>query len=200
MRLTGRFALTLVLLALALSATIVHADRGVGVTLGAIDVDERLVRGGAYSLPLLGVINTGSEPGQYELAVTYLEDQKQLRPPEAWFDFQPQRFYLEADEVRNVSVRLQLPSSAGPGDYFAYLEAHRVDNEQGVAVGAAAATKLSFSIKPTGWFETLRVRFNRLLDENEPWSYLLPLLALSGLAFWALSRRLRVQLRIERRR
>jgi hypothetical protein len=105
--------------ALALLPGMSHADRGVGVNLGRIEIDDRLLPGGAYNLPTLGVINTGDEPGEYEVVITHQQDQREERPPEGWFSFQPQRFFLAAGRTQNVRIRLTLPAGAKPCDYFA---------------------------------------------------------------------------------
>ncbi len=65
------------------------AGVGVGVNLGKIEIDEPLKPGGIYNFPSLGVLNTGDEPGDYEVEVTYHQDQTQLRPAQEWFSFDP---------------------------------------------------------------------------------------------------------------
>jgi hypothetical protein len=175
------------------------ADRGVGVSLGSISVDDRLARGGSYHLATLGVINTGDEPGEYEVRVTHLDSQPQLRPGAGWFDLQPRRFFLAAGEAQSVEVHLNLPMGADPGDYFAYLEAHPLTNDQGVSIGVAAATKLTFSVKPSSWLDALVVRTNRLLDDVYPWAYLLGAAVLVALAIRHLRRSFRIDVKVQRR-
>lgn len=201
MKLLIRFGLFVVIAVSALGeAPESYADRGVGVTLGIIAVDERLKGGGGYNLPKLGIINTGDEPGEYEVVISYLQGQREMRPASDWFSFQPQRFFLNADEARDVNIRLTLPTGVKPGDYFAFIEAHPVAQEQGITIGAAAATKLSFTVKPSGWIEAQRTNFNRIVDENEPWSYLLPASTLGALLFYMMGRSYRLRSPLERRR
>ena len=124
----------------------VFAGVGVGVNLGKINIDEPLKPGGIYSFPVIGVINTGDEPGDYELAVTYHQDQPELRPAESWFNFSPASFRLEPGESQNVVIVLSLPVRMKPGNYFAYLEAHPViESGPGTTIGIAAATKAYFT-------------------------------------------------------
>ncbi len=184
---------------LTLISSAAEADPGVGVNLGRIEVNDRLAPGGSYNLPVLGVLNTGGDPGDYEVVITYLGDQSQKRPPPGWFSFQPQRFYLEAKQAESVNIRLTLPTGADPGDYFAFIEAHPVNESQGVRISIAAATKLSFTVKPSNWFEAQRVQLNRYIDENEPWSYVIPGAALGALLLVTLRRFFRVRLQLERR-
>ena len=185
--------------AFALMGSVAEADPGVGVNLGRIEINDRLAPGGSYNLPVLGVLNTGSDPGDYEVVITYLGDQSQKRPPAGWFSFQPQRFYLEAKQAESVNIRLTLPTGADPGDYFAFIEAHPLNESQGVRISIAAATKLSFTVKPSNWFEAQRVQINRYIDDNEPWSYVIPGAALTALLLLTLRRFFRVRLRLERR-
>jgi hypothetical protein len=191
-------AATLVALA-SFFASAAIADVGVGVTLGRVEIDDGLKPGGRYQLPELGVINTGDESGEYEVEVTYLEGQPQLRPPSRWFEFQPQRFSLEPGETQNVQISIVLPTGADPGDYFAYLEAHMVATGQGVAIGAGAATKLSFNIEPSNWFEAQRVRLNRWLDDASPWSVLVPGALMGGLVLMFARRFIRIHVEVGHR-
>jgi hypothetical protein len=192
------FAACLVLAGL-LAPAAVHADPGVGVNLGRIQIDDRLAPGGGYSLPTLGVTNTGDEPGDYEVVISYVHDQKELRPPAGWVDFQPREFFLEPGQTQNVRIRLTLPTGADPGDYFAFLEAHPVAKGNGVSVGVAAATRLSFTVKPANWFEAQRVLLNRFIDDNEPWSFVVPGAILVLLLLLLVRKFFRIGLRVERR-
>jgi len=102
------------------------ASVGVGVNLGKINIDEPLKPGGLYTFPIIGVINTGDEEGDYAFEVTYHQDQPELRPEGEWFSFNPATFHLKAGESQNVEIKLSLPVKMKPGNYFAYLEAHPV--------------------------------------------------------------------------
>lgn len=190
-------ALVAALLAISSSA---HADVGVGVNLGSIDIDDRLAPGGRYSLPTLGVINTGDEPGDYEVVISYLADQDEKRPPEDWFEFQPQRFFLEAGDSQQVNIRITLPNGAEPADYFALIEAHPVSTQEGVTIGVAAATKLSFTVKPSSQFAAWRLNVAHFFEDGTPWSYVIPSSLLALLLLYLLRRYFRLRLRVERRR
>ena len=150
-----------------LGAAATSADKGVGVTLGEIVVEERLAPGGSWELPRLGVLNTGDEAGAYEVTVSYAEGASGKRPPAGWFTFSPARFDLTAGNSRMVDVRLTLPTGAEAGEYFAYLEAHPVTSAEGVSVSVAAATKVSFTVKDASWLAAQRTRVNRWIDDNQ---------------------------------
>ncbi len=115
------------------------AQEGVGVNVGSIEVDEPIAPGGTYRLPSIGVINTGHDPGTYSLRITYLSGQPEMEPAEDWFRFSPDLFVLEPDEAQSVIVSIQLPLTARPGDYFAFVEAFPVrETEEGVGPASAS--------------------------------------------------------------
>lgn len=165
--------LILASLVLALSASLALAKVGVGVGLGKVAIDEPLTPGGVFNLPTLPVLNTGDEAGDYEVEVTFLSEQEELRPEPEWFTFSPQQFPLDAGESQTVEMTLVLPVNARPGDYFAFLEAHPVTKGEGVSIGVAAATKLSFTIKPSGVLGAAIERLRSLIATNAPLSYYL---------------------------
>ena len=132
-----------------------HADRGVGVSAGNIIVHDRLAPGRTYNLPSISVINTGDEPGPYEVVVSYLEGQKERRIPEEWVRFDPQSFFLEAEQSQPVAITVTIPLRARPGDYFAFIEAHPVIEAAGATVSVAAATRLFFTVRPQTWLRRL---------------------------------------------
>lgn len=151
---------------------IAFAKLGVGVGLGKIQIDENLSPGGIYKLPTLPVLNTEDETADYGVEVTYLSEQPELRPEASWFTFTPQSFSLEAGKSQLVEVTLTLPVNTRPGNYFAFLEAHPVAKAEGVTIGIAAATKLNFTVKPTGVLGAAAERIRSLLESSKPGSYI----------------------------
>jgi hypothetical protein len=123
------------------------ADIGVGVDLAEINIDEVLTAGNAYNLPAVGVINTGDRAADYEVEITYMNEQEEMMPSADWFRFDPQRFRLEAGTSKKISISLHIPQDASPGQYFALIEAHPVvGGSGGITIGIAAATKLRFNV------------------------------------------------------
>ena len=131
----------------ALAPVVALAKVGVGVGLGKVNIDESLKPGGIYKLPTLPVLNTGDEAGDYEVEVTYLTDQPELRPAADWFTSRPNQFHLPAARpqgqevihaVKNVlrreghdaliDVQLKLPVQSEP--------AHPAEPEAGAVVEA----------------------------------------------------------------
>lgn len=157
---------------LLISPRFSEAKIGVGVGSGKIRVDEVLKAGTIYELPAINVINTGDETMNYEVTVTFLEGQKEIRPQVKWFDFSPATFSLGPGEIRSVKITLNLPLKTVPGDYFAYLEARPVvKNATGVSsVSIAAAAKLYFSVAPSNLGEAIYYKFISWWHLHEPWT------------------------------
>lgn len=161
---------------------IVFAGIGVGVNLGKIKIDEPLKPGGIYNFPSIGVINTGDEPGEYELEITYHQDQPELPPPQEWFSFTPQQFHLEPGASQSVAVKLTLPVKVKPGDYFAYLEAHPIIKAgPGTTIGVAAATKTYFTVVPANLLQAMIWRVSSFFTTYAPWTYVVLAVAIGAI-------------------
>ena len=179
---------------------LVFAGVGVGVNLGKIEIDEPLKPGGIYNFPSIGVINTGDEAGDYELAVTYHQDQPEKRPAQEWFTFTPSSFRLEPGESQSVSVQLALPLKMTPGDYFAYLEAHPVIKAgPGTTIGVAAATKTYFSVAPANIFQAITHRISSFVVNNAPWTYVVLAIVAGAIAIALFKRFFAFQFGIKRK-
>jgi hypothetical protein len=193
------------LVALALAAAVllsarpvVEAGPGASVNLAEVRVDERLLAGGTYALPTLAVTNTGDQPGSYLVDVTYVYEQAEKRPPADWFSFQPREFSLTPGQSQHVEMKLNPASGAEPGQYSAYIRASAAPAQATVAVSIAAATRLSFEVRPANWFEAQRLRISRFIDRNEMLAYgaAVFLLAWGG---WIVWKRLPVRIHVERK-
>jgi len=153
------------------SSSLVQARVGVGVGTGKIVVENKLKPGEIYRLPSISVLNTGDEPGEYEVGITYHEKQPELPPPEEWFNFKPAKFDLKPGEVKTVEILLNLPIKAKPGDYFAYVEGRPiVKAEDGtVHIGVAAAAKLYFTVVPSSILWAIYYKLNSFWQVYAPW-------------------------------
>ena len=151
------------------------AKIGVGVGTGKIVMDQTLKPGLIYTLPTLVVLNTGDEPSDYEVSITYRENQPELKPSKEWFSFKPSKFYLEPGKNQAIQIKLSLPvNGAKPGNYFAFLESHPVKktvNDGGTSVGVAAAAKLYFTVEPANFFVGVYYRLTSIFTLYAPWSY-----------------------------
>ena len=193
--------LLLVSMLTVLAPGTVWAQGGVGVNVGSIQVDEDLAPGATYHLPSVGVINTGHDASDYSVRISHLADQEQLAPFENWFSFSPAVFPLEPGETQTVGIQLDIPITARPGDYFALVEAFPVITDQpGVVIGVAAATKLSFTVRPSNPFLASALWAYFRVNDAAPFSYLeAGLLVLLVLGYF-IRRRFHFQIHVERRK
>jgi hypothetical protein len=166
------------------------ADRGVAVDLGRIDIDQPLAPGGAYRLPELGVRNPGDERTSYRVKVWPVRGAG-LAPPEDWFRIAPDRVTLRPNEIRKIQTRIVLPPDAAAGDYAALLGPEIVSDKSGASVGAAAVTRLTFTVESASTLEGWWNRFKRWFDDHLPWTAIVPALLLAALAADRLRRRFR---------
>ena len=148
------------------------ASVGVGIGTGKIQVDKLLQPGQIYPLPPLTVINTGDEPSEYNVSISYLTGQAELKPDAKWFAYEPTHVYLTANDSKLIGITLTLPVNARPGDYFAYLQAQpmKVDAAPGsTSIGVAAAAKLYFTVAPANIWQGIYYRFIYLYAKYSPW-------------------------------
>ncbi len=158
-------------LASFVSSPNVFAKIGVGVGTGKIQVEDKLKPGMIYEFPSLTVFNTGDEPSDYEIAITYHQDQPQFQPLQKWFNFSPARFHLKPGEAQTVGIKLNLPLRTAPGDYFAYLEGHPVKKSESgqTSIGIAAAAKLYFTVVPANMVLGAYYRLVSFWQVYAPW-------------------------------
>lgn len=175
------------------------AKLGVGVNVGRIEVNEPLLSGGIYRIAKVGVINTGTEKATYEVDVSYLEDQKQLRPPKEWFSFKPKRLSLKPKDSEHVEVTVVLPVKAAPGKYFALIEAHPVIKKEAVTISIAAASKMSFTVESSSLFWSIINRVSSWLTANAPYTYIGLGILVLAIAVLIFRRFARISLRVERK-
>ena len=173
------------------------ASRGVAIDLGRIEIQQRLTPGGAYRLPVMGVRNPGTERTRYELHASALKLEGRDAPPEEWFHFSPARLTLRPGETRRVRIRIELPTGASPGDYAALVGPQILTKGPGAQVGAAAASRVTFTVEPATWLQARWLKLKAFLADSTPWWWLVPTVALLAM----LGRRLRSRfaVRIERR-
>jgi hypothetical protein len=177
----------------------VEANQGVRISTGRIDVQDRLPAGGTYHLPDIEVSNPGSERASYELAVGEVAGQTESVIEPGWVAFSPTSFALDAAASRVVSVSLAIPADASQGSYSGLLKAQLVPASGTVAIGAAAAARLTFTVaEPTNALDAAVSGIRNALDAAAPW----PLVILVVLAILIVGRaaRRRFDIRIERRR
>lgn len=176
------------------------ADIGVGVDLREISIDELLTPGNVYQLPAVGVINTGDRTSDYEVVVTYMNEQNEMTPPAAWFQFDPKRFSVEPGISKSIAISLHIPRDATAGDYFALIEAHPVvTGSSGTVIAIAAATKLRFSVKEVSTAASMLNAIGDAFSNSSPYSYIGLGLVGAAILFFLIRRFFRFRFKVERR-
>lgn len=186
---------------LCLPATDIEAQSGVGIMPGTIQVDEPLLPGSRYDLPSVQVINTGGEASDYVAELAFMAEQEELQPPSDFIILSPSSFHLEPGANQLVSLGLDIPVRAKPGDYLAYIEAHPVvtDAGGGAQIGVAAAAKLYFTVKPANLFVGVMNSIANFFTRTAPGSYIVLGIIVLGLAVFLVRRRIRVDITIARK-
>jgi hypothetical protein len=177
-----------------------QAEQGVSVDLGSIAVDQKLSPGGRYRLPTLTVRNVGDVEGDYEVVVEHLNGVTGRDAPAGWFDIEPRNFHLAPQEARLVQVHIELPSGADPGAYNALVEARAEPEGEGVRLTAAAGSRVSFEVKPSGLLEAWILQARRSVADWAPWSYVAAGILLLLVIALLVRRFIRLNVGIERRR
>lgn len=189
------------MLLLCLPAADIQAQSGVGIMPGIIRVNESLLPGGRYDLPSLQVVNTGNVSSDYGVELASMAEQVELQPSADFIILSPTSFHLEPGASQVVSLSLDIPLKAKPGDYLAYIEAHPVATSGGggMQIGVAAATKLYFTVKPANAFVAITNSIANFFTRNAPGSYIVLGVIVLGLLVFFLRRRIRIDIRIARK-
>jgi hypothetical protein len=164
------------------------ASTGVSIDVGSIAITEVLKAGEQYRLPTFGVRNPGTEATTYQIVVTYLADQQQMRPPETWFTFDPGSITLDGGQTRAVSARIEIAPGAEPGEYLALIGPRIANEGTGAQVGAGAAAKVTFTVEPSSWLEGVLRQIWRFIGAN-PWVVAIVALLVLLVVLWFLRRR-----------
>lgn len=176
------------------------ASIGVGTTTPRIVIDQDVQPGGIYRLPVIPVINTGTERSDFKVFVDRASKQSELFADPRWIRVTPGTVSLEASRSALINATITVPFLARPGDYQTLIVAQPIvpgasANMPNVQVG----TKVVFRIVQSNPWAALYWRIRSLLELWAPWSYIvLALLFVLPLA-WYLARRYRVSFAVSRR-
>lgn len=171
-----------------------RADRGVRLDAGRIAIDEPLSPGQTYHLPTIGVSDPGDEGASYTMQVEVLNGAR--APDPSWFEFDHGSFDLQPGQTQPVAITMRIPTSAEPGDYTALLAAQIGSRSSGgVGVGAAAAARLTFTVRPANELAALWNVLGSWYAENRPWVAPLAAVLTIVLAGWFVRRHLSVDIR-----
>jgi len=148
----GRAILVGIALAMALVPRGGSATLGTAVGANPITLKEPAVPGRSYELPSFFVINSGDEASYYSVRVERLSQGAGRPVPPGWVRIGRNHFPLNPQESMQVPLTLTVPRDAAAGDYLSNLIASTEppDRRSGVALGAAAATRLEFQVAAGG--------------------------------------------------
>jgi hypothetical protein len=126
------------------------ADVGAGIGASPISLAQAAAPGGTYALPSVYVVNTGTDTGRFRLRVQRISTGAARTVPVDWVRIGRGELTLGPMQHALVPLTLVLPASAHPGHYLTDLVFGTVSTSStpGAHVGAQAATKLEFDVKP----------------------------------------------------
>ncbi len=162
-------------------------------------VEEKLLPGAIYTLPAFTILNTGDEAGEYDVGVSYVEKQPELKPPESWFNFSPKKFHLEPGGIQVIDIKLNLAINAPPGEYFALVEGRPLKTAAaGVSViGIAAASKLYFTVLPASTLSGLYYKIKSLWNLYYPWPLVVIGVIVAIIVLFFLKKYLKIQINVK---
>jgi hypothetical protein len=146
------------------------------------------------------VVNTGTQPVQYEVVLAPVTKQDQLQPTADFISITPKAFSLDPGANQVISAYLNIPFGAEPGDYLAYIEAHpTLQNQSGTNIGVAAAAKLYFTVSPASTFKSITNSAAGFFQRNAPVSYIVPGVIVLGIIIFIISRRVKLEVKMTHR-
>jgi hypothetical protein len=134
--------------AAALLPNVVLAAVGTGIGASPIALAGDARPGHTYRLPSVYVVNTGDQPATYLLKVQRLVPGPGRSVPAGWVLIARDSLALRPAESATVALVLRVPAGAAVGAYESDIvaAAFAVGVAGGTSIGAAAATRLSFTV------------------------------------------------------
>ncbi|MGH3235094.1 MAG: hypothetical protein ACRDOH_17970 [Streptosporangiaceae bacterium] len=126
------------------------ASIGVGVQADPVSLDGAAHPGASYALPSLYVVNTGTQAESMSVRVERLSSGPGRTVPPSWIHVTNLGGQLPPEQSARISLELVTPSDARSGDYRSdiVVAGSAAPAAAGINLGAAAATKLEFTITP----------------------------------------------------
>ena len=126
-----------------------RASIGVGVQANPVSLSGVAHPGASYALPSLYIVNTGTQAESMSVRVV-----RRTGPgraiPESWIHIGGLSGQLAPKQSARIALELATPADAAPGSYVSdiVVTVSTGPAAAGVNFGAAAATKLEFTITP----------------------------------------------------
>jgi hypothetical protein len=138
--------------AAALLPSVALAAVGTGISANAIVLAGEARPGQSYRLPSVYVVNTGDQPATYFLKVQRMVPGQGRSVPAGWVGIGRSALALQPAESATVALVLRVPASAALGAYESDVVAgaFAAGGAGGASIGAAAATRLAFTVGSGG--------------------------------------------------
>jgi hypothetical protein len=125
-----------------------RASIGVGVQANPVSLNGMAHPGGSYALPSLYVVNTGTQAESMSVRVVRRTGPGRAIPA-SWIHIGALSGQLPPKQSARIALELTTPADAEPGNYVSdIVVTGSTAHVAGVNFGAAAATKLEFTITP----------------------------------------------------
>ena len=126
-----------------------RASIGVGVQANPVSLSAAAHPGTSYALPSLYIVNTGTQAESMSVRVVRRTGPDRAIP-ESWIRIGSLSGQLPPKQSARIALELVTPADAAPGSYVSdiVVTGSAAPAAAGVNFGAAAATKLEFTITP----------------------------------------------------
>ena len=125
-----------------------RASIGVGVQANPVSLSGTAHPGASYTLPSLYIVNTGTQAESMSVRVVRRTEPGRAIP-ESWIRITALSGQLPPKQSARIALELVTPADAKPGSYVSdIVVTGSTAPVAGVNFGAAAATKLEFTITP----------------------------------------------------
>ena len=126
-----------------------RASIGVGVQANPVSLNGVAHPGASYALPSLYIVNTGTQPESMSVRIARSTGPGRAIPG-PWIHIGGLGGQLAPKQSARIALELVTPADAKPGNYVSdiMVTGSAAPAAAGVNVGAAAATKLEFTITP----------------------------------------------------
>ena len=126
------------------------ASIGVGVQANPVSLGNMAHPGATYTLPSLYIVNTGTQAESMTIRVERLSAETGRAIPESWIRVTALGGQLPPRQSARIPLELVTPADARPGSYQSdiVVTGSAAPVTAGIHLGAAAATRLKFTITP----------------------------------------------------
>ncbi len=136
-----------------LSAAPAYASLGAAIQAEPVQLTHAIKAGHTYHLPDAYVKNPGSQAARFEIRIEKLSPGTGRAVPAVWIHPGREDFVLGPHKAAYIPLTLTVPAGVPSGSYLSdvVVAAAPLGPVHGTALGAAAATKLTFNVGGPGF-------------------------------------------------